>query len=394
MARLTLAMDEGAKIPANSTVQVPTPLLGFGDNPVHIVPPETLTGDWVAAGATLRGTRLSAFEGILPDLDSTVTELNKTLVATREFITDSKLRDNLNGLIETGTRTIDKFGLLATNFQGVLAENRGALQASMRSVQAAMLDVQKSAALAKDLLEDPKWKDQATALLASMDKTILKANDLMGSVEAMINDPNLRQPMQESLANVKTITETGTRIAENSEKITAEGITISRNITELTAKANELAEEAKGVLKKISDFFNKVPSTGGLKGLEAGMDLIHETSPRHWRTDMVAKVPLKDSTLHLGVFDAFEGNKLNVQLSKGFGIGHEYRYGVYASKPGIGVDYRLARNLAVKGDFYDINDPRLDLGVRYEFRDGLLGWLGFNRMFDGNAFYAGLGFRK
>ena len=94
------------------------------------------------------------------------------------------------------------------------------------------------------------------------------------------------------------------------------------------------------------------------------------------------------------MFDAFEGNKLNVQLGKGFGRGHEYRYGVYASKPAVGVDYRLSRDMSIKGDLYDINDPRLDLGVRYEFKDGLLGWLGFNRVFDRNAFYAGLGFRK
>ena len=124
------------------------------------------------------------------------------------------------------------------------------------------------------------------------------------------------------------------------------------------------------------------------------MDLIHETEPGHWRTDVSVKLPLKDSTLHAGVFDAFEGNKLNLQLGKGFGGGSEYRYGIYASKPGVGVDFKLARRLTVKGDLYDINDMRLDLGARYEFKNGLLGWLGFNRVFEGNSFYAGLGFRK
>jgi phospholipid/cholesterol/gamma-HCH transport system substrate-binding protein len=191
------------------------------------------------------------------------------------------------------------------------------------------------------------------------------------------------------------MTETGTRIAANAEKISAEGITISKNVVILSEKANELAEEARIVLKKLQDFFNKVPSTGGLKGVEAGMDLIRETTPNHWRTDMNAKIPIGGgSNLHVGVWDAFESNRFTLQLGKPYMSTNEYRYGIYASKPGVGVDFQLSRNLKLKGDLYDINDPRLDLGVRYEFKDGLLGWLGFNQVFDKNAFYVGLGFRR
>jgi phospholipid/cholesterol/gamma-HCH transport system substrate-binding protein len=393
-ARIALAINEKQSVPVGSTVQIPSSLIGFGDNPVVIVPPKSPSGASLTAGAEMTGSKLSPLEGILPDLTGTVQELNKTLVATREFITDKELKTKISELVNTGTKTIDKFGHLADNFQGILADNRQAFTSSMKSVQVAMLDVQKSAEIARKLLSDPKWKDQAQALLTTMDATVKKAKDVMDSVDAMVNDPNIRQPIHDSLANVKTITDTGTRIADNTEKITAEGITISKNLNELTVKANELAEEAKGVLKKISDFFNKVPKTSGLKGLEAGMDLIHETAPNHWRTDMIAKLPMKDGSLHLGIHDAFEANKFTIQLGKNIGGGSEYRYGIYASKPGVGVDFRLARGLMLQGDLYDINDIRLDLGARYEFKNGLLGWLGFNRVFDGNAFYAGLGFRK
>jgi phospholipid/cholesterol/gamma-HCH transport system substrate-binding protein len=394
-ARLTLAIEEGHEIPSGSTVQVPTPLLGFGDNPVHIVPPAVLSGNLVQPGETLPGKRLAALEGILPDLDVTVEELNKTLVAAREVITDERLRNNLNRLIESGTTTLQRFGSLASSAESLVAQNRSAIASSMKSVQTAMLDVQKSAALARQLLEDPRWSEKATELLDSMNLTVNKANEVLGSVDGLINDPNIRQPIHETLANAKTITDSGTRIAASAEKITEEGIVISKNITELTVKANELAEEARTVLQKLQDFFQRVPSTGGLRGLEVGMDLLRESKPDRWRTDVVAKLPIKGGSAHLGVYDAFEGNKLNLQVGKSFAGGSEYRYGIYSSKPGIGVDFKLARNLTFKGDLYDINDPRLDLGVRYEFKDGLLGWLGFNRVFGGgNAFFAGLGFRK
>jgi phospholipid/cholesterol/gamma-HCH transport system substrate-binding protein len=394
LARLTMEIDETARIPMDSSVQVPTPLLGFGDNPVHVIP-GTLTGGTIAEGTVLRGTRLSAFEGILPDLDTTVEELNKTLVAMQDFVGDGTLKNNINRLTDSAVKTIDRFGALAGNVEGLVADNRGAIAQSMKSVQLAMLDVQRSATLARGLLEDPRWKDEASALLTSMNATVQKANEVLGSVDALINDPNIRQPIHESLANAKTITESGTRIAASAEKITEEGIVISKNITSLTQKANELADETRTVLKKIQDFFNRVPSTGGLRGVEAGMDLIRETEPAHWRTDVSAKIPIGGgSNLHMGVFDAFESNKLTLQLGKPYMSTNEYRYGIYASKPGVGVDLQLARNLKFKGDLYDINDPRLDIGVRYEFKNGLLGWLGFNRLFDRNSVYAGLGFRK
>lgn len=394
LAKLTFAMNEDARIPDGSIVQVPTPLLGIGDNPVMIMPPAKVSGSYVATGATLSGTKLGAFEGILPDLSTTITELNQTLVAARQFIADPTLKDSIAKLSDSGAATLDRFGKLANQASSLIADNRESIAASMKSVQMAMVDVQKSALIARQMIEDPAWKDQAQTLFTSINGTVEKATEVLGSVDALINDPNIRQPIHETLENAKTMTESGTRIAASAEKITENGVTISKNVADLTEKANVLAEEARTVLQKLQDFFNKVPTGGGIKGLEAGMDLVRESKPGYWRTDVSARLPIRDGSLHFGVYDAFEGNKLTAQLGRSFGKDNEYRYGIFASKPGVGVDFKLARGLKFKGDLYDINDPSLDLGLRYEFKNGLLGWLGFNRVLDNNALFAGLGFRK
>lgn len=394
LAKLTFAMNEDARIPEGSTVQVPTPLLGIGDNPVFIVPPANLTGSHLVSGSVMSGSKLGAFEGILPDLSTTITELNLTLASARKFIDDPTLRDSIAKLTDSGAKTLERFGSLANQANDLIADNRASIAASMKSVQAAMVDVQKSAMLARQLIEDPQWKDQAQTLLTSINETVNKATEVLGSVDAFINDPNIRQPIHETLENAKTMTDSGTRIAASAEKITENGVTISKNVADLTAKANDLADEARTVLQKLQDFFNRVPTGGGLKGLQAGMDLIRQTEPGYWRTDVSARLPIRDGSIHFGVYDAFEGNKLTAQLGRSFGSDSEYRYGLYASKPGVGVDLKLARGLKFKGDLYDINDPTMDLGLRYEFRNGLLGWLGFNRVLDKNSIFAGLGFRK
>ncbi|MFQ3677542.1 MAG: hypothetical protein SNJ74_06345 [Fimbriimonadaceae bacterium] len=105
-------------------------------------------------------------------------------------------------------------------------------------------------------------------------------------------------------------------------------------------------------------------------------------------------LPLSDESIHLGVFDAFEANRLNVQLGRPLAKGLDYRVGIYASKPGVGVDYRVAPKLTVRGDLFDINDPRLDLRARFDLGGGVLGWLGVDRTFDRNAWSLGVGIRK
>ena len=105
-------------------------------------------------------------------------------------------------------------------------------------------------------------------------------------------------------------------------------------------------------------------------------------------------MPLKGDNIHLGLYDAFESNKINAELGKKLGTNNELLYGIYASKPGVGVDYQLMRRLFLRGDLYDINSPRLDLRARLEFGNGFYGWLGLDQVFKSNALLIGVGFRR
>ena len=60
----------------------------------------------------------------------------------------------------------------------------------------------------------------------------------------------------------------------------------------------------------------------------------------------------------------------------------------------MGVEYRLAPALSLRGGLYDINELRGDIRARYEFGNGLYGFVGVNRLFNQNAPTIGIGFRK
>jgi hypothetical protein len=48
----------------------------------------------------------------------------------------------------------------------------------------------------------------------------------------------------------------------------------------------------------------------------------------------------------------------------------------------------------LRGDLFDINNPRADLRARFDLGGGFYGWLGASQVFKRNAVTVGVGFRK
>src|SRR5262249_44601451 len=149
----------------------------------------------------------------------------------------------------------------------------------------------------------------------------------------------------------------------------------------LAKKAGEIEDETKELLKKVGGVFGKTGGGVKLPPIHFSMDLLRQTRPGYWRTDLNAHIPFKpDQNLHLGLYDAFESNKVNAQLGQQFLKNSEYRYGVYASKPAVGVDFRFAPGFDLRGDLFDMNDPRFDMRAGYELRSGFVGWIGMDQI--------------
>jgi phospholipid/cholesterol/gamma-HCH transport system substrate-binding protein len=400
LARLTMAIDADKAIPTGSQAVIPTALIGFGDNPVQIVPPaETTT--LLQPGATLVGVRGGALDNILPNSKETLNEVNKTLIATRKLIENTDLQKKMTRLLDTTNTTLTEFSKLAGNANTMLAQSSPSIQNALRDASLTMAEIRKGTAMVTKLLEKGDFQKEALALLDKLNSSAAKANKLIDNINAYVADPELKQSMKSVAANAASASESATRIAAtgekiavNAEKITANGIVMSEKAIEIETKASDLLEDVKKAVNNITGFFNKGGGKPSIPRIAASMDLLRETEPNHWRTDLGAKIALPDSNLHLGIFDAFESNKLTVQLGKPFGKGNEYRYGIYASKPGVGVDFRVAPRLFLRGDVFDINNPRFDLRAGYEFGNNFVGWIGVEKIFDRNAATIGVGFRK
>jgi phospholipid/cholesterol/gamma-HCH transport system substrate-binding protein len=395
VARISLGIDRQYQIPAGSVAQVEGSLIGLGQQPVTIVPPDHLTGMNLQPHSILRGAHTSPVDNYLPGAKDTMVELKNTLVAARGLLQDEHLRGDITKVLETSAATLEKFGTVADRANALIGQNQASINRAIASASMAMANIQKSTAIVAEFAKDPRWRQQSMAILDNLASTSKRAEKLVDNLNSFVTDPKLRQPMNETLANTAKITDTGTRIADNTEIITKNGITMSQKAIEIEDKAKGLEDDAKGVLNHLNSVFGPHHVAPLLSGVTANVDLIRESHPGHTRTDVNASVPVgKGTSLHVGVYDAFESNKLNLELGHTFSPGSEFLYGVYASKPGVGVDYRIAPWLYFRGDFYDPNAPRADLRARILFGKGFYGWLGINGAFKNNAPMIGLGFQK
>ncbi|RYG29854.1 MCE family protein, partial [bacterium] len=410
-AKLTLSIDHGTQIPTGTTALVPTSLVGLGDSPVTLQPPLTM-GAPLAPESTIPGRKGSPLDSFLPDSKTTVTEINKLLVEVRKLISDDKFKQDARTLIANSNRTIEKFGNLAGNIDRLLNRNQSNIDAAIMRGSRAVADVQRITFQVANLLEKGTLQKDAQAILTQLKATSLKADKLVGSMNALVADPNL----QKITANVADLTEssksiskdvgeivnTGKSIAANADAVTKNGVDISKNLVDATARAKEVTDNAIEIeksVKELLDKVNKILPSNGTKGLQAppvtlNADLSHSGDLGRFRTDLTASLGVAGGKLDIGFWDAFESNRFILQYGKDLSPAVGYRYGIYAGKLGVGVDYRLSPRVSLRNDVWDLNRLRYDPKLRYDFGGGIVGWAGLENAFRRNTPVFGIGFSR
>jgi phospholipid/cholesterol/gamma-HCH transport system substrate-binding protein len=405
-AIVILGLDKGTKIPEGTKAVISSSLVGIGDRPIDLVPPASYGSTLLKPGNVLVGQTKSALESMAPESQATLQSLNDTLKATQMLLEDKDLKNGVVGMLESGTKTSTEFGKLAADLRSVMNQNASTLSATLNKANAMMDDLQKTTKAVSRLATDGKFEGKVTTLLDSMNATLVESNKLVADLRATVNDPELQKPMKEILANSQSMTASGVKVADSGVKIAADaelmaknGVVVSEKAIGLMDKAGKLADELSEVLKKFDGALGKVAEIGKSNPVGGGsisMETVAtvESNPGRFRNDFEAKLATKNENYYFGLWDAFEGNKLIAQVGRPLTNNSEFRYGVYASKPGIGVSYAFAPRWTLRGDLFDVNDPRMDLRMRFDMDKKLSGWFGMERIFGSPSPSFGISIRR
>lgn len=401
-AKLKLAVREDVSVPVGSKALLPTSLIGIGDRQIELLAPPKAT-EAAAEGTVFAGTAKSALEAFAPDsgktiaaLETTLNKANKLLEATTELVQDHELKRNMNALMVQSAVTAERFGALAARLDKTLAANSGAITQMMKNGKTVSTDIAAVSREFKSYVQKGTLQGNIDTLFTKINTALDNGNQILASVKQLAADPAMQDNLKGIIANTKTMTDKGTEIAENAKLLTGKGVEFADEATSLMKKANKLADQAADLMNDLKK--RLLPGTNGgplsnLKKIQVSADIMRESRPNRWRSEVAVNMPLGKNSLELGLWDAFESNKLTARYGQPLGKNGQLKYGVFASKPGVGVEFPLAPNLRLRGDLFGVNNPRLDLRAGFGITKNVHGWIGLERVFERNAPSIGIGIR-
>ena len=395
----TLAIDQGVPLNKNLVAVLPGSFISIGDKQVLLQPLGTGEGTYTPNNADnpIPGRLQGPLEGILPDTTETIAELNKTMVAFRDLLQDEELKGGLVGIMKTGETTANKFGALADNLNGTLTRNSADIDTLMTTMVSTMKNVQVVTEELQAFATSGKLQGQTDQLLTTMNEAATEGKALMADLRAYTSDPEMQGSIKNTLDNFEKMSNSGVNIAADAEIMTKNGVEISQQTKELMTKANKVADEVSRLIDDVKGVVNGFEKNGAgslIPKIDIESGVTYTSQDSRLRADVNIEIPAGKDKLILGLYDAFESNKLNLLFKRPISSNTDLRYGVYAAKPALGVSYRFAPSTWFESEIFGLNDPQLDLRLKHRFNESIHGWVGVDKVFGRNTPAIGIGIKR
>lgn len=385
-AEVVLAIREEVKIPEGSQFRIPSGILFPTESRVEVLPPSTSAGT-IAPGSTLAGVSAMGFDRLMPEFEQASQSLNELLVATRQLIEDNKLREGIQNMLDSATQTTDSAGQLMTTANRALDENRSAIRRLLAEAANATQEFQNALKQVNSLLNDPRPKEELIASLEAARQAIQKADEILQDVQRLTSDSEIQKDVKETAANVRTLTEKFNTIADKTSGLVDNASDLTHKLTDVAEDSREIVQTAKTTFEKVNRTLDASLSlrTLGFSEPQYRLSFGANVDTDRYRTDATIYLPLRDDRLLLvGVYDLSEQDRMIFQYGTRVLPGLELRYGIYAAKPGFGVDYMLSNQLQATLDVFNPNDVSTNLRLQYKFSGNISAWFGLEKLFRDN----------
>ncbi len=396
--QITLKIFNKYQIPKNSRFRVvsgilitnPTVEIVPGDSDLFLVKNNTarVTGEETGG----------ALEALSPELASTVKKLNASFDTINGKIQQSygkidKILDQTSTLLTTSNKTISKTGdiigdpkevrqkLVATldNFRQVSTQASG---------MAGDLRRQLNGLLASGKGNLDELRQSLLNIFDRLDTTLDDANTVVKKLTEQVTDPRLQSSLQETLDLGRTTLARFNQIASDLHQISGDPQlqsdlkTSVMNLKEASKQGSEAVEKVNKLLGNFTGSDGKpkkisTPKVDLFANASEGID------PGNFRADVEARIGTgAQNFVQTGIYDIGQNARFNLQLGRQANDRLAFRYGLFASRLGAGLDYRLGSGSLFRADLYDTRTPRLDFRTLFRVNKNAYWWIGADSLFD------------
>lgn len=356
-ARVEMAIRQDIKIPRKSVFRVTSGGL-VGDVYVDVLP--NGNGE-VRKGETVEGEDAVTLDRLIPQASELLTELQKSAESLNSVLGDKRMLASMRRTMMNAERATGEAAGLAREFRLLAVQNKDELDATLKNAAKASADFAQLAQRMNDAL----GREGSQDIKATLESGRAAAENLRQASEKLrqlISDEQLTGDIKATVSNLRKASENAVGVSEKLGKILGGG---------------QRGERAK------------------IREAGTTVDLLADMGDNRYRVDYNITRPLTGNRFYrLGVFGLGDSARANLQLGKTFDTDLALRYGLYASRLGVGVDKYLSNRTSVHADLYDINDLHLELKGRYTLSDDYAVWAGLDDLLDDRSLLLGVQYRK
>lgn len=348
--------------------------VGLLGQPYIEIVPKPKMGRELRPNDTVSGREAVEVADLVPQAQMLLKNLNSAAVSANKILSDqetfARIRRTAANL-ESATARADQ---LVASFQDITNENRGQINSTLSSFAEA----------AKNL------------------------NQTMADLDKLVGKPELREDLAATLGNARNASERMVKIAGDIQALTGDQ-QFTGNIKATAAEARAtmentrvVATEANALIKKLDKAISGVQAPKirlklGISNpfLHPQINVLGGTKEGDLRIDANFLVPQPEGrSILFGIRGVTESNKFNLEFGNRFRRDLNLRYGLWASKLGVGVDYVPPGRYSLETNFFGTSNPEFDLYNRYQFMGPYGAILGMEQIGSGNRIVGGLSYRR
>ncbi len=385
---ITLQIEKKYPIPVDSTFIITSGLL-VANPQIEVIP--GVSHENLANGAIIspNHARVSgALETISPQMSATVKLMNQSLLNLTKHANivlgkTDKLLDQLNSLTQSANRLIGNKSLQANLEESVANLRRVTDQAA---VTAKNVSTQIRQMLARNAPKFDKLANGAVDLLQRLGDTVDAARGAVAKLSEQVSNPRLQQGLQDTLELAKTTIARFSQIATDIHELTGNP-QVQQNLRSSVENLKNASSEGEKILGKVNKIVNKIkiPSSHHLFGIgtpKFQVDFLERAQAPHFRSDVNIELPIgAQNAFDLGVYGFTQQNRLNAQYQTFLGNNTDLRYGIYASKLGVGLDWQPVPGTLFTIDAFDPHKGRLNARGLFRINNRFSLWFGGDDIF-------------
>lgn len=376
-ARVRMVLRKDVRIPEDTVAVVMSPGIAGVDKLIALVPGKSPLE--AQEGTELRGTKEPGISDIAPIAQQTLQEVRQLVRSANEWLTDTEIRASVK-------QTLRNVEQASARLTALTEQTRKLLASTGRSLDAVVQDTRRSTRLLPEVVNDLQ------ALLEQSRELVRTAQHATESFDRFVSDERLQQNLRDTAREMSSLSAKLNRVAEDIGKYTGDE-ELRENVRTTVAEARATLTEARQATEKINRFVERLiqPSRLSIRPMDVSLDVYALLRDSAFRTDLTLSFPYRDNRFfHLGVYDVAESNKFILQYGSQLTPTLNLRYGLYASKPGVGVDWKVKPKLQFRADVFDPNNLQVNTRAKIQLDADWSLWIGIDSLFRDNQPVLGL----